>query len=152
EKWIAERCVFCRRCYPNYRPTGNVGIGKIYRKSDMFSRSLYVYPIDVGSCGGCNQELSALTSPHYDMSRFGIFFVNTPRQADALIVLGALTENMMMPLMRVYEAMPDPKLVVAGCSCAMVKDFPLKFDAIMPGSPPNPYTMLDVLVKLGRNK
>jgi Ni,Fe-hydrogenase III small subunit len=151
-RWIPERCIFCRRCYPNYKPTGNVRIGKIYRTNGMFSKSLHVYTIDVGSCGGCNQEINALTSPHYDMNRLGIFFVNTPRQADALVVLGPLSESMREPLMRAYQAMPEPKLVVAGCSCAVVNDFPLKFDAVIPGSPPNPYTMLDVLIKLGRNK
>ncbi|MFP3165585.1 MAG: NADH:ubiquinone oxidoreductase, partial [Acidianus sp.] len=87
-KWIAERCIFCRRCYPNYKPNLNYEISIIKGTQKLFKKSFFLYPIDAGSCGGCNMELKLISSPQYDMTRFGIFFTNTPRHADAIIVMG----------------------------------------------------------------
>jgi len=147
-KWDPEKCIFCRMCFPNYQPTGDSRIGIVNNYNKAFKKSLFIYPIDVGSCGGCNLELNALTSPHYDISRFGIFFVNTPKHADALIVLGKLSEKMIEPLVRAYDSMPDPKIAIAGCSGAIMSKMPIKFDAVVPGCPPNPYTYLYTLVKI----
>lgn len=151
-KWAQEKCVFCRRCFPSYKPTGDVNIFKVEKRNPTFRKSFYIYPIDVGTCGGCNLELKLLTSPQYDMSRFGIFFTNTPRHADALLVMGIMTEGMREALMRAYEAMPEPKLIILLGACAIsggLLGLPpeIKGDVRIAGCPPNPYTILKALVE-----
>ncbi|BDC18563.1 NADH:ubiquinone oxidoreductase [Acidianus sp. HS-5] len=150
--WEKEKCIFCRRCFPEYKPTGNVNIFGVEKNNTTFKRSFYIYPIDVGTCGGCNLELKLLTSPQYDMSRFGIFFTNTPRHADALLVMGIMTEGMREALMRAYEAIPEPKLVILLGTCAIsggLLGLPpeIKGDVKIAGCPPNPYTILKALME-----
>ncbi|ARM76725.1 NADH-quinone oxidoreductase subunit B family protein [Acidianus manzaensis] len=152
EKWNPSRCIFCGRCYPQYSPSNDIGIFEIKQNNKLFKRSFYLYPIDIGTCGGCNFELKLLTSPQYDMSRFGIFFTNTPRHADALLVMGVITERMKEVLERAYDAMPNPKLVIALGTCAisggLIGNNPeIKPDVIIYGCPPNPYTILKALIK-----
>lgn len=156
-KWEPGRCVFCRRCYPAYRPTGDVDIYAVGRTVGLFKKSFYLYPIDVGTCGGCNLELKAISSPQYDMTRFGIFFTNTPRQADALVVMGVMTERMREVLFNAYEAMPKPKLVIALGACAISGGIigagsEIKPDVVIPGCPPNPYTILKALIEARTRK
>ncbi len=150
-EWIAERCVYCRRCYPQYQPTGNHRTAKVKRVEKRFQRSFYLYAVDVGTCGACNIELRLIASPQHDMTRFGIFFTNTPRHADALIVMGVMTEGMMEAFKRAYEAMPEPKLVIALGACAasggVFKGEPIEADIVIPGCPPSPYTILDALIR-----
>src|SRR5712692_5134009 len=81
-------------------------------------RSLSIRQIDAGSCNGCELEIHALNNPFYDLERFGLKFVASPRHADVLMVTGPVTENMREALERTYAATPDPKWVVAVGDCA----------------------------------
>jgi Ni,Fe-hydrogenase III small subunit len=84
----------------------------------LLGRALAIREVDAGSCNGCEIEITGLTSPVYDMERFGLHFVASPRHADLLLVTGPVTRNMEVPLRRTYEATPDPKVVVAVGDCA----------------------------------
>lgn len=88
------------------------------RIKKLLGRALAIREVDAGSCNGCELEISGLTSPIYDMERFGMHFVASPRHADLLLVTGPVTRNMEIPLRRTYEAMPAPKFVVAVGDCA----------------------------------
>src|SRR4029079_10405278 len=81
--------------------------------------SLSIRAVDAGSCNGCELELHALSNAFYDLERFGLRFVASPRHADVLMVTGPVTRNMREALLRTYEAMPDPKWVVAIGTCAV---------------------------------
>jgi Ni,Fe-hydrogenase III small subunit len=81
-------------------------------------RSLSLRLVDAGSCNGCELELAALANPYYDLERFGLRFVASPRHADVLVVTGPVTKNMREALERTYHAMPSPKWVVAVGDCA----------------------------------
>jgi Ni,Fe-hydrogenase III small subunit len=93
-----------------------LGIDERARK--LFGRSLHIRQVDAGSCNGCELEISALNNPYYDLERFGMHFVASPRHADCLLVTGPVTRNMADPLKRTYDAAPDPKIVVAVGDCA----------------------------------
>lgn len=82
-------------------------------------RSLAIREVDAGSCNGCELEIQALNNAFYDLERFGIRFVASPRHADVLLVTGPVTKNMREALIRTYEATPDPKWVVAVGGCAI---------------------------------
>src|SRR5213593_2108528 len=82
-------------------------------------RSLSIREVDAGSCNGCELEIHALNNAFYDLERFGLRFVASPRHADVLLVTGPLTKNMREALMRTYAATPDPKWVVAVGDCAL---------------------------------
>ena len=88
------------------------------RARRLFGRSLHIREVDAGSCNGCELEINALNNPYYDLERFGLHFVASPRHADCLLVTGPVTRNMADPLRRTYEATPDPKIVVAVGDCA----------------------------------
>jgi Ni,Fe-hydrogenase III small subunit len=88
------------------------------RIKKLLGRALAIREVDAGSCNGCELEISGLASPIYDMERFGMHFVASPRHADLLLVTGPVTRNMEIPLRRTYEAMPAPKFVVAVGDCA----------------------------------
>src|SRR5437868_2247759 len=88
------------------------------RARRLFGRSLHIREVDAGSCNGCELEISALSNPYYDLERFGLHFVASPRHADCLLVTGPVTRNMAEPLKRTYEATPDPKIVIAIGDCA----------------------------------
>jgi len=81
-------------------------------------RSLSIRQVDAGSCNGCELEIHALGNPYYDLERFGIRFVASPRHADVLLVTGPVTANMAEALKRTYDATPDPKWVIASGDCA----------------------------------
>lgn len=123
------------------------------KKFGHFNRSFYLYPIDSGTCGACNLELHALQTPHYDFNRLGLFFTNSPRHADALLIMGVDSEMMEMVLKKAYEAMPEPKLIIALGDCSVKdsivgKNPKLSEEAIVsiPGCPPNPYTILNGII------
>jgi Ni,Fe-hydrogenase III small subunit len=88
------------------------------RITRLFGRALAIREVDAGSCNGCELEITGLTSPIYDMERFGMHFVASPRHADMLLVTGPVTRNMEIPLRRTYEAVASPKFVVAVGDCA----------------------------------
>jgi Ni,Fe-hydrogenase III small subunit/ferredoxin-like protein FixX len=134
------------------------------RAAKMFGRSLHIRQVDAGSCNGCEIEITGLTGPVYDIERFGIHFVASPRHADMLLVTGPVTRNMELALRKTYEATPDPRLVVAvgacGCSggifgqnyatCGGV-DSVIPVDVYIPGCPPNPHALLHgILTAIGR--
>jgi Ni,Fe-hydrogenase III small subunit len=124
-------------------------------------RSLSIRQVDAGSCNGCELEIHALSNAFYDLERFGLRFVASPRHADVLMVTGPVTKNMREALLRTYDATPDPKWVVAVGACAVdggifagsyaveggVKDV-LPVDLHIPGCPPNPRALLAGLLAL----
>src|SRR6059036_1022473 len=118
-------------------------------------RSLSVREIDAGSCNGCELKIHALNNPVYDLERFGIRFVASPRHADVLLVTGPVTRNMKVALERTYAATPDPKWVVAvgdcGCGCGVFEgsyavigavDKVIPVDLHIRGCPPRPIDLL----------
>jgi len=84
-----------------------------------FKKSVWVYHVNAGGCNGCDIEILDALTPYYDVERFGIKLVHTPRHADALLVAGPVTRQVRERLLNVYEATPDPKLVIGVGSCAM---------------------------------
>jgi Ni,Fe-hydrogenase III small subunit len=82
-----------------------------------FARSLHIREVDTGSCGACESEIIACSNPMYDIQRFGIDFVASPRHADVLLVTGSVSKNMVLALNKTYEAMPEPKFVITMGSC-----------------------------------
>jgi Ni,Fe-hydrogenase III small subunit len=124
-------------------------------------RSLSIREVDAGSCNGCELEIHALNNAYYDVERFGLRFVASPRHADVLMVTGPVTKNMREALLRTYDATPDPKWVVAigdcgkdgGCfagSYAVVGGVSavIPVDLHIGGCPPSPLAMLRGLVAL----
>jgi len=124
-------------------------------------RSLSIRQVDAGSCNGCELEIHALNNAFYDLERFGLRFVASPRHADVLMVTGPVTKNMREALERTYNATPDPKWVVAVGSCAAdggvfagsyavegaVKDV-IPVHLHIPGCPPSPIELLRGLLAL----
>lgn len=123
--------------------------------SKILGRSLAVREIDAGSCNGCEVEITALNNPIYDIERFGIHFVASPRHADVLLITGPASRNMEVALRRTYEATPDPKIVVAVGACACSGgifgdtyattggiDKVVPVDVYIPGCPPRPEAIL----------
>ena len=83
----------------------------------VFGRSLFVRLVDSGSCNACENELAALSNPYYDLERFGIKFVASPKHADVLIITGCVTRNMLNPMLKTYENIPSPKFVITAGDC-----------------------------------
>ncbi len=122
---------------------------------NIFRRSLSIREVDAGSCNACEVEVTALSNPIYDMERFGIHIVASPRHADMLLVTGPVTRNMELALLKTYNATPEPKLVVAMGSCACnggifgetyasgggVDRF-MHVDVYIPGCPPRPQAVI----------
>ena len=116
-----------------------------------FGGSIQVRHVDAGSCNGCEIEIASAFAPVYDLERYGVRLVASPRHADVLLVTGPVTRNMADPLVKAYEAMPSPKRVVALGDCARdcgvfagaygvqgpVADF-VPVDVTVPGVPPSP--------------
>ena len=84
-----------------------------------FGRSLNIREVDTGSCGACESEIISANNPIYDLQRFGINFVASPRHADALLVTGPVSKNMLIALKKTYDAMPEPKFVITCGDCAL---------------------------------
>jgi Ni,Fe-hydrogenase III small subunit/formate hydrogenlyase subunit 6/NADH:ubiquinone oxidoreductase subunit I len=134
------------------------------RIHQVLGRSLHIREVDAGSCNGCEIEIVGLNSPVYDIERFGIHFVASPRHADMLLVTGPVSRNMELALGKTYEATPEPRLVVAvgacGCSGGIFGqnyaslggvDKVIPVDVYVPGCPPNPYALLHgILTAIGR--
>jgi len=132
-----------------------------HRARAKLGRSLSIREVDAGSCNGCELEIHALNNAFYDLERFGMHFVASPRHADVLLVTGPVTKNMREALLRTYNATPDPKWVVAIGGCAVdggvfagsyavaggVNDV-IPVDLHIRGCPPSPTDLLMGLIAL----
>lgn len=126
---------------------------------ELLGRALAIRMVDAGSCNGCELEIHALGNPYYNLEGLGIRFVASPRHADLLLVTGPVAKNMEHALRIAYEAVPDPKLVVAvgdcGCtggvfgesyaSCGKVANV-IPVDVAVPGCPPPPLAILEAIL------
>lgn len=123
------------------------------------ARSLAIRHVDAGSCNACEHELAATAAPQYDLQRFGIDIVASPRHADVLLVTGAVTTRMAGALRAAYEAMPEPRLVAALGDCAlncgvlaMSSELAVPLDELLPvairipGCPPTPQVIADAIL------
>ena len=147
----------------------DVGIDRVGQKAHerihkLLGRSLAIREVDAGSCNGCELEIVALNNPVYDLERFGIHFVASPRHADMLLVTGPVTRNMELALLKTYQAMPEPKVVVAVGACGISGgifgknyaslggvDNVVPVDVYVPGCPPRPQALLHgILLAVGR--
>ena len=145
---------------------GDAAVAEHARKIDALAqkrlgRSLAIREVDAGSCNGCELEIHALNNPYYDVERFGLRFVASPRHADLLLVTGPVTHNMAEALKRTYDAVPAPKWVVAAGDCAAncgvfagsyavagaVADI-IPVDLHIRGCPPTPLQLLEGLLAL----
>jgi len=131
------------------------------RMRKLFGRSLKLRQVSAGGCNACEADLNVLGTLVFDLGRFGIQFVASPRHADGILVTGPVSENMKSALLDTYAALPEPKLVIASGACAIgggpfrgspeinngIGDL-LPVDLYIPGCPPHPYTALDGLLRL----
>lgn len=145
---------------------GDKAVGTEVRRlvDERFYGSLAIRAVDAGSCNGCELEIHALNNPYYDIERFGIHFVASPRHADVLLVTGPVSRHMEAALRRTYDATPDPKWVIAvgdcgvdggefGCSYASAGAVAnvVKVDHGIRGCPPAPLDLMrGILTLFGR--
>ncbi len=128
-------------------------------------RALNIRQLDAGSCNGCEAEITALTNPYYDLERFGIHFVASPKHADMLLVTGPVTRNMAQAVRNTYEAVPHPKLVIATGACAISGglfagshavvgpvDSVIPVDGYIPGCPPTPAMLVTGILEVLRRR
>jgi Ni,Fe-hydrogenase III small subunit len=179
------RCLFCTDC-EQACPTGAIAYGAEHRMAArrredlvfdgrtlglvdaleketrrLFGRSLKLRQVSAGGCNACEADVNVLGTVVFDLGRFGIQFVASPRHADGLLVTGPVTEHMRLALRKTYDAVPAPKLVVAVGACAISggpyvdhpevhdgADAVVPVDLYVPGCPPHPLTILDALLRL----
>jgi Ni,Fe-hydrogenase III small subunit/NAD-dependent dihydropyrimidine dehydrogenase PreA subunit len=185
------KCVFCGECQavcpvekivftPDYRTYSNHrdglwvsekganGINPEKTRSEivsMFSRSLRLRQVSAGGCNACENELNATLNPNFDLARYGIDFVASPRHADGLVLTGPISQNMAEALDIVYEAMPEPKMIIAVGACAISggvfepssqteRSFLERYtpDLYIPGCPPHPLTFINGILELLRRR
>lgn len=179
------RCLFCADC-PAATDHGTLSFSNDYRLAanrredlfledetyrladklnkrmlKLFGRSLKLRQVSAGGCNACEADINVLSTLVFDLARFGIQFVASPRHADGIMVTGPVTENMKSALLDTYAAISEPKLVIASGACAIaggpfchspethqgIGDL-LPVDLYIPGCPPHPYTALDGLLRL----
>ncbi len=127
----------------------------------LFGRSLKLRQVSAGGCNGCEADVNVLGTVVFDLGRFGIQFVASPRHADGLLITGPVTQNMRLALEKTYAAVPSPKIVIASGACAIsggpYAGHPeacdgaggvVPVDLFIPGCPPHPMTVLDGLLRL----
>ena len=182
------KCIFCGKCS---RVNPGIGFSREYRMGAMsrsnliadgreyvideqldagiralYGKSLHIRQISAGGCAACELDFNVLGTLAWDMGRFGLKVTASPRHADALLVTGPVTDNMRLALQKSYEAMGEPKLVIACGACAIsggiyrssdkcangLEDI-LPVDLYVPGCPPHPATLLEALVRfMGRKQ
>lgn len=186
------RCLFCQACHESCPPGAIVRTGShrmsVRNRADLvlgvggreeirlaaalddqlrrlFGRSLRLRQVSAGGCNACEADTNVLSTIGWDLGRFGIQFVASPRHADGLLITGPVTKNMELALRKTYDAVPAPKLVIAVGACAIsggpFVDLPetlngaasvVPVDLFIPGCPPHPLTILDgLLTLLGRS-
>jgi len=182
------RCLFCTECVQAC-PTGAIRFTQDYRLAArtrsallvdgeagetmrlaralddttrrLFGRSLKLRQVSAGGCNACEADVNVLNTVVFDLGRFGIQFVASPRHADGLLITGPVTANMRLALQKTYDATPAPKIVIAVGACAISggpfinhpevhngADAVLPVDLYVPGCPPHPVTILDALLRL----
>lgn len=178
------RCLFCGECArtcpegairfsrdhqlaARSRAALVVGEGEPHLKAELdsatralFGRSLKLRQVSAGGCNACEADCNVLNTVVFDLGRFGIQFVASPRHADGILVTGPVSRNMELALKKTYEAIPEPKLVIAAGACA-ISGGPyvnhsetcggaagvIPVDVFIPGCPPHPVTILDGLLR-----
>jgi Ni,Fe-hydrogenase III small subunit/NAD-dependent dihydropyrimidine dehydrogenase PreA subunit len=178
------RCIFCRQCEDTC-VNGVIQFSRNYKLAvsdpknllvkagapdhcdarnkvaeQLFKRSLKLRQVSAGGCNACEADTNVLGTLAWDLGRFGIQFVASPRHADGILVTGPVTRNMHEALLKTYRAVPEPKIVIAVGSCAisggLFSDHPeqnngagriVPVDLFIPGCPPNPLTILDGLLR-----
>jgi Ni,Fe-hydrogenase III small subunit/formate hydrogenlyase subunit 6/NADH:ubiquinone oxidoreductase subunit I len=179
------RCIFCTECVSACKNKGIILTNNFHlaardhrdlvlngdelrpvqklekRMLTIFGRSLKLREVSAGGCNACEADTNVLNTLFFDLGRFGIQFVASPRHADGLFITGPITKNMELALKKTYAAIPGPKIVIAAGTCAvsggLFRDHPetnngadsiIPVDLYIPGCPPHPLTILDGLLRL----